>query len=255
MTLGIVEIGVAIHTILNNKQRAGVIPCPQHKEKTMRIETTMSESIKSLAAAQVKIQKEIADMPKYSKGYGYTYTSYDALVKYLRPLLTKHGISFVQMPVGSDNEIGVETLYMHTSGEWIRSAVCSPIVESKQMNVYQSVGSAITYFRRYSLSAFVGIASDEDNDVAQIPTQAQPIKKAAPKPKKVEGEAISSTDAVILRGMCKNLGDDVKEKVREGLETNRINAKNVEKTKEWLQGLIDKSSPDLSADDIEKVFS
>ena len=223
----------------------------------MRIETTMSESIKSLAAAQVKIQKEIADMPKDSKGYGYTYTSYDALVKYLRPLLTKHGISFVQMPVGSDNEIGVETLYMHTSGEWIRSAVCSPIVESKQMNVYQSVGSAITYFRRYSLSAFVGIASDEDNDVAQIATQAQPIKKAAPKTAqaKVSGEPISSTDAVILRGMCKNLGDDVKEKVREGLETNRINAKNVEKTKEWLQGLIDKSSPDISADEIEKVFS
>ena len=40
----------------------------------MRIETTMSESIKSLAAAQVKIQKEIADMPKDSKGYGYPYT-------------------------------------------------------------------------------------------------------------------------------------------------------------------------------------
>jgi len=223
----------------------------------MRIETTMSESIKSLASAQVKIQKEIADMPKDSKGYGYTYTSYDALVKYLRPLLTKHGISFVQMPVGSDNEIGVETLYMHTSGEWIRSAVCSPIVESKQMNVYQSVGSAITYFRRYSLSAFVGIASDEDNDVAQIATQAQPIKKAAPKTAqaKVSGEPISSTDAVILRGMCKNLGSDVKEKVREGLETNRINAKTVDKTKNWLQGLIDKNSPDISPEEIEKVFS
>lgn len=223
----------------------------------MRIETTMSESIKNLATAQVEIQKEIADMPKDSKGYGYTYTSYDALVKYLRPLLTKHGISFVQMPVGSDNEIGVETLYMHTSGEWIRSAVCSPIVESKQMNVYQSVGSAITYFRRYSLSAFVGIASDEDNDVAQIATQATPIKKATPKKPqaKVSGEPISSTDAVILRGMCRNLGNDVKEKVREGLETNRINAKNVEKTKEWLEGLIEKNSPTISADEIEKVFS
>jgi len=60
---------------------------------------------------------------------------------------------------------------------------------------------------------------------------------------------------VILRGMCKNLGSDVKEKVKEGLETNRINAKTVDKTKNWLQGLIDKESPELSADDIEKVFS
>jgi len=229
------------------------------KGETMRTETTMSESIKNLAEAQVKIQKEISDMPKDSKGYGYTYTSYDALVKYLRPLLTKHGISFVQMPVGSDNEIGVETLYMHTSGEWIRSAVCSPIIASKQMNVYQSVGAAITYFRRYSLSAFVGIASDEDNDVQSIKVDAKPVKKATPKPKtgqaKVSGEPISATDAVILRGMCKGLGDDVKQKVKEGLETNRINAKTVDKTKKWLEGLIDKEDAGLSAEDVEKVFS
>ena len=229
------------------------------KGETMRIETTMSESIKNLATAQVKIQQEISDMPKDSKGYGYDYTSYDALVKYLRPLLTKHGVSFVQMPVGSDSEVGVETLYMHTSGEWIRSAVCSPIIESKQMNVYQSVGAAITYFRRYSLSAFVGIASDEDNDVQSIKVEAKPVKKVTPKPKatqaKVDGEPISSTDAVILRGMCKNLGNDVKEKVREGLETNRINAKNVDKTKQWLEGLIDKQDTGLSAEDVEKVFS
>jgi hypothetical protein len=148
---------------------------------------------------------------------------------------------------------------MHTSGEWIRSAVFSPIIASKQMNVYQSVGAAITYFRRYSLSAFVGIASDEDNDVQSIKVDAKPVKKTTPKPKtaqaKVEGEPISSTDAVILRGMCKNLGSDVKEKVKEGLETNRINAKTVDKTKNWLQGLIDKESPELSADDMEKVFS
>ena len=219
----------------------------------MRTETTMSESIKSLAAAQVKIQKEIADMPKDSKGYGYTYTSYDALVKYLRPLLTKHGVSFVQMPVGSNGEVGVETLYMHTSGEWIRSAVCSPIIESKQMNVYQSVGAAITYFRRYSLSAFVGIASDEDNDVAQIATQAKPVKKTAQaKPK---GPAISDTDAVILRGMCKDLGTDIKKKVRDGLSEGRINAKNIEVTKKWLQGLIDNNEQGLSAKEVEDVFS
>jgi hypothetical protein len=34
------------------------------------------------------------------------------------------------------------------------------------MNMYQSIGSAITYFRRYSLSSFVGIASEEDRDAS-----------------------------------------------------------------------------------------
>ena len=223
----------------------------------MNIEQTgMSDSIKNLAVAQANVQKEIEDIAKDSEGYGYNYTSYDALVKHLRPLLTKHGISFIQMPVGHDNQIGVRTVYMHTSGEWISSVVLSPIVESRQMNVYQSVGSAITYFRRYSLSAFVGIASDEDNDASTV--QVKPKQKQATEKKpakvKVSGDPISSTDAVILRGMCKGLGDDVKQKVREGLETNRINPKTIDKTKQWLEGLIDKNNPNLTEEEVNEVF-
>ena len=162
------------------------------------------------------------------------------------------------MPVGSSSEIGVETLYMHTSGEWIRSGMMTPIADSKGMNIYQSVGSAITYFRRYSLSAFVGIASDADNDVKSIEVDAKPINKPAAKPKKVvkvKGEPISSTDAVILRGMCQGLTSDTKEKVREGLESNRINASNIEDTKKWLEGLIDAQDTTLSQEEVEKVFS
>ena len=140
----------------------------------MWFDKTMSDSIKNIAAAQLEVQKEIKDISKDSTGYGYKYTSFDKLVQYLRPLLTKHGISFVQMPVGDrydDNDgkgtVGLQTLYMHVeSGEWITNSIKSPIAESKGMNTYQSIGSAITYFRRYSLSSFVGIASEEDVDAA-----------------------------------------------------------------------------------------
>ena len=223
----------------------------------MNIEQTgMSDSIKNLAVAQANIQKEIEDIAKDSEGYGYNYTSYDALVKHLRPLLTKHGISFIQIPVGHDNQIGVRTVYMHTSGEWISSVVLSPIVESRQMNVYQSVGSAITYFRRYSLSAFVGIASDEVNDASTVQAKPKPKQETVKNPAKVKvsGDPISSPDAVILRGMCKGLGDDVKQKVKEGLETNRINAKTIDKTKQWLEGLIDKNNPNLTEEEVNEVF-
>ena len=130
-------------------------------------ESTMSESVKNLAAAQLKVQKEIKDISKDSTGYGYKYTSFDKLVQYLRPLLSKHGISFIQMPVGDKYQVGLQTVYMHSdSGEWITNVIKSPIVESKGMNTYQSIGSAITYFRRYSLSSFVGIASEEDADAS-----------------------------------------------------------------------------------------
>jgi hypothetical protein len=138
----------------------------------MWFDKTMSESIKNIAAAQLKVQKEIKDISKDSTGYGYKYTSFDKLVQYLRPLLAKHGISFIQMPVGDKYDdgkgtVGLQTLYMHAeSGEWITNAIKSPVAESKGMNKYQSIGSAITYFRRYSLSSFVGIASEEDVDAA-----------------------------------------------------------------------------------------
>ena len=125
-----------------------------------------SESIKALATAQLALQKEIKDIYKDSTGYGYKYTSFDKLVQYLRPLLAKHGISFIQMPDGTAGSIGLTTMYMHNSGEWIANTVSSPIAEHKGMNTYQSVGSAITYFRRYSLASFAGIASEEDIDAS-----------------------------------------------------------------------------------------
>ena len=138
----------------------------------MWFDKTMSESIKNIAAAQLKVQKEIKDISKDSTGYGYNYTSFDKLVQYLRPLLTKHGISFVQMPVGDDKQVGLQTMYMHAeSGEWITNSIKSPIAESKGMNTFQSIGSAITYFRRYSLSSFVGIASEEDIDASSKETK------------------------------------------------------------------------------------
>ena len=72
----------------------------------MWFEKTMSDSIKNIAAAQLAVQKEIKDISKDSTGYGYKYTSFDKLVQYLRPLLAKHGISFVQMPVGDKYDDG-----------------------------------------------------------------------------------------------------------------------------------------------------
>tara|TARA_R100001463_G_scaffold8701_2_gene26536 strand:- start:241 stop:909 length:669 start_codon:yes stop_codon:yes gene_type:complete len=146
----------------------------------MKIEiqdTAMSESIKNIAKAQANMQKELTDTKKDTKGYGYLYTNLDSLVKHLRPLLTKHGLSFMQMPVGSENQAGIQTIYMHTSGEWITSLVKVPIADLKGQNAYQSLGSAITYLRRYSLSAFVGIASDEDNDAQGGPEEIKKVVK------------------------------------------------------------------------------
>lgn len=135
-----------------------------------------SESIAKLAKAQSLVQMELIDIAKDAKAYNYNYTSLDKLLKYLRPLLTKHGISFVQAPISGDGLVGVETLWMHESGEWIENTMVSSVATLKGMNLYQEIGSAITYYRRYSISSFVGIASDDDMDATGTSE-----KKSAPK--------------------------------------------------------------------------
>jgi uncharacterized protein YeeX (DUF496 family) len=140
----------------------------------------MSSSIARLATAQAKIQKEIKDLPKESKGFAHKYTTLDKLLQYVRPLLSKHGISFIQMPCGDNENVGVVTLYMHTSGEYISNKIETQIIQAQ--NKYQSMGSAITYFKRYSLASFVGIASEEDTDGNVKGGQKKPQPKPTTKP-------------------------------------------------------------------------
>ena len=68
------------------------------------------------------------------------------------------------MPLGDNNQIGVRTIFYHTSGEWIATQLLSPIAELQGQNMYQSQGSAITYFRRYSLAAMLGLCDVDDTD-------------------------------------------------------------------------------------------
>lgn len=136
---------------------------------------TKSESIKNLSAAQVKMQKELRNLELNAQGFNYKYASLDQLLEYARKICTKHGLSFVQNPIGTETTIGLETIYMHESGEFLMGYLESPIGGMKGMNVYQSSGSAITYFRRYALMSFLGVFGEEDLDASD--------KGRAPKPK------------------------------------------------------------------------
>ena len=188
--------------------------------------TQMSPTISKLATAQAKMQAEVKDLPTNAKGYGYKYCTLDTMVKALRPLLSKHGLSYVQMPIGNGDTIGVQTLYMHTSGEWICSTVSSRIVEPNSPKLYQSVGSAITYYKRYSLSSFVGIAADEDND-GVVPTTSP--KKPQPKM-----TALTKAQQKELKELMVSQADDFKSQVVQGIGSKKINQENFNKYKSQL---------------------
>lgn len=131
-----------------------------------------SENINELATALASAQGELEDAGRDKKGYGYSYADLAQVLQLARPVLSKHGLSVVQMPHNEDGGIALTTRLCHTSGQWIEDTLVLPVEIGKGMSTAQAIGSIITYGRRYSLTAMVGI-TQEDNDAAM--RDARPI--------------------------------------------------------------------------------
>lgn len=130
-----------------------------------------SESIAALAKALSAFQGEVKQplKDKANPFFKSKYVPLENVVEAVTETASKHGLSFIQYPLNDGERVGVTTLLMHESGEWIES---EPIFAKPQKNDPQGVGSTITYLKRYSLSAIFGITSDEDDDAnsASAPT-------------------------------------------------------------------------------------
>jgi len=115
---------------------------------------------KSLAA----FQQECPTIHKGTKGYGYSYADLPTIFEVINPILAKHNLGFTQLIEAQS----IRTVIFHTeTGEKLESVTDIPQgVSLKGMNDYQVLGSAITYIRRYALSAMLGIVTDKDNDAA-----------------------------------------------------------------------------------------
>lgn len=123
-----------------------------------------SESVASISKALSSFQAEVknphntADNPFFKSKYA----PLNEILNDVRPLLAKHGLSVIQSPSSIDGQaIGVTTTLLHESGEWIET---DPFfVKAEKVNA-QGAGSCVTYIRRYSLSAILGISSEDDDD-------------------------------------------------------------------------------------------
>lgn len=103
----------------------------------------------------------------------------------IREPLSKNGLSVVQAPVGIDGRsVKILTMLLHKSGQYIRTVTTIPCAKSDA----QGIGSALTYGRRYALSALVGIAQEDDDGNAAVANNstASPRRQArrAPPAKK-----------------------------------------------------------------------
>ena len=134
-----------------------------------------SESIKSLAIALNKAQGEMGGAAKGANNpfFKSKYADLGSVVQAIKEPFANNGLSYVQLPVEDNGRIGIETILMHSSGEWLSGSFTVQL--SKQDA--QGAGSAITYCRRYSLQAVAGIPSEDDDGNA---ASKQKTKKPTP---------------------------------------------------------------------------
>ena len=124
--------------------------------------------MKELMNALAEFQKECPLIPREKEGYGYKYSSLDKIHEVIKPIMQKLGLVISQCVESEGNgQFTIKTILYHLeSGENIESKFISSIVSLKSMNDYQSLGSGITYMRRYTLSAILNLVSEEDRDAA-----------------------------------------------------------------------------------------
>lgn len=120
-----------------------------------------SEQINELLSALVKAQALMGGATKDSKNpfFKSNYADLSSVIKVIKEPFAKFGLGYIQFPIGDSGVIGVRTRIIHESGQWIESEFTMPLSKVDP----PSLGSAVTYFRRYSLQAMVGIPSVDDD--------------------------------------------------------------------------------------------
>ena len=167
-----------------------------------------SETIGKLAEALSKAQGMMKGAIKDSENpfFKSVYADLASVWDACREPLSKNGLSVTQTTRIADNgEPVIITTLLHSSGEWMSGELLVKPVKADP----QSVGSAITYGRRYALSAIVGIApEDDDGEKAQGRQHTEQHKEPE---KKADGTNYKFLQT--MKAIKKDIGDDVYYKI------------------------------------------
>lgn len=120
-----------------------------------------SEQINELAAALSKAQGEMKGATKDSSNpfFKSKYADLASVWEAFRDPFAKNGLSLVQSPRFQDGLVFVESLLLHTSGQWISGEVSA----QPKDHAPQAVGSTITYLRRYAAQSIAGVCPEDDD--------------------------------------------------------------------------------------------
>jgi hypothetical protein len=170
-----------------------------------------SPDIGKLSEALAKAQAEMepatkdANNPFFKSQYATLASCWQAC----RGPLTKHGLAVIQTTEPDNGNVTVISMLTHSSGQWVKGKLS--VKPDKAGS--QALGSCMSYLRRYSLSAMVGLSTQDDDAEGTMSrgkpaagkpqTVKNPSKKAAVKTEK------PSEYTIAMRGLYNTLGEDV----------------------------------------------
>jgi hypothetical protein len=128
-----------------------------------------SENLNELFTALAKAQGDypIIGSNRENPYFKSNYTDLDAILRAIRPALTKYGLSFTQqIRITHDGATILHTILGHASGQWMESR--NRIIPAK--NDAQTYGSTLTYQKRYAAMALLGVtcSHDRQDDDAEV---------------------------------------------------------------------------------------
>ena len=157
--------------------------------------------MENIYKAFVKFQSEFKGMKPDSSNpfFKSTYISLDGILETARPILAKNGLAVIQEATGDGDYIFVKTKLIHESGEMIETEV---LKMKPQKNDPQSMGSCITYSKRYQLAALLGICECIDDD-ANIATYGNSVPEQSKSNGKLSAKQVGRLLAIGLKAGIK----------------------------------------------------
>jgi len=155
------------------------------------------------------LQQEVPVIYKSTEGFGYNFADLTAIFNIVNPFMQKHGLGFTQGTKIHDTGGTIVFTKIFTKSDekdYVQSEMLIPAeISLSKMNTFQVLGSGITYFKRYQISAMLGLITDEDTDAATANNMRSKTQKAK-----------ALTDKPSLKNLTKKVADYLVEKAING---------------------------------------
>lgn len=132
----------------------------------LQFETSASTDQLDLALAAAQGAFDAAPKDRENPHFRSKYADLASVWGACRSALHKNKVSVTQwvLELNGAARVKILTRLAH-QGQWMQATASIPVSADKSGNITaQAVGSAITYLRRYSLAAALGVVADDDDD-------------------------------------------------------------------------------------------